>query len=335
MRGIVLFYVLVQKEFSQFIPNMLGDIAKVNVTPYIADEEELISIVRSADAIVGRYKITKRVIEAAEKLRIVALHGHGLPDASEMDWIDAATKKGIFVTRSPAAQHISVAEHCIAMMLALVKKLVVADREVRKGRWSSGAEELYCRTHEITGKTIGIIGFGNIGSTLAQMLKSFNVNLLAFDPYTKNRQNVRLVSLETLLKQSDFICVTCPLTDETKGLIGEKEFKIMKKNAYLINVSRGPIVNEKALLKALKEGWIAGAGLDVFDPEPPAPDNPLFNLDNCVFSPHVAGLTEEGCRRSQEIIANDIRSVLLGGLPKLENLLNPELIDPSRSRPRW
>ena len=330
-----MFKVLVQKEFSKFIPEMLQDIAKVIVTPYIGAEDKLVRIVRNADAIVGRYKITKKVIEAAKKLRIIALHGHGLLSANEMELVDTATEKGIFVTRSPATQHFSVAEHCIALMLTLARRLVVADREVRKGNWNFGVKELYCQTHEINGKTIGIIGFGNIGSTLAQMVKGFNMNILVFDPYIKNRQDVKLVSLETLLKQSDFICITCPLTDETRGLIGEKELKIMKKTAYLINVARGPIVDERALLKALNEGRIAGAGLDVFDPEPPDPNNPLFDLDNCVFSPHVAGLTEEGCRRSQEIIANDIRSVLLGGTPKIEHLLNPELVDPSRTRPRW
>jgi D-3-phosphoglycerate dehydrogenase len=180
---------------------------------------------------------------------------------------------------------------------------------------------------DLEGKVLGLIGMGNIGSAVAIRAKAFGMKVIAYDPYLEKDRakllDVELVDLDTLLKNSDFVSIHAPLTPETRGMIGEQELKKMKRTAYLINTSRGPIVKESALYEALKNRWIAGAALDVYEKEPPDRDNPLFKLDNVVLTPHIAWYTEEALKRLKRSVAEEAIRILNGMPPK--NLVNKEV----------
>ena len=188
----------------------------------------------------------------------------------------------------------AVAEHALAMMLSLTKRIVEADRAIRR--------EILDRNiftgHDLLGQTVGIIGLGNVGKRLAQLCNGlFQMRVLAYDPYVNadvmKQNNVEKVDLDTLMRESDFVSVNCPLTDESRGLIGEKQYALMKPNAYFVTTARGNIHDEKALEEALRAKKIAGAGLDVWEKEPPPLDHPLLKFDNVMVSPHTAGVTHE------------------------------------------
>jgi D-3-phosphoglycerate dehydrogenase len=272
-------------------------------------EDELIKMIVEIDAIVvdGRTCITEKVIESGRKLRIIARAGVGLDNID----VKAAEKRGIYVTCPRGANANAVAEHVIMMMMALSKRILRADQETRKGNY--GFRDQFLNV-ELTGKTLGVIGFGAIGSRLALIASNgFNMQVLVFDPYVTDeyaeRHNAKLVNLKEILAEADFISVNCALTEETRGLIGEEELNSMKKTAYLINTARGNIVNEKSLYKALSNGWIAGAGLDVFEQEPRLdPENPLFKLNNVVLSPHTATMTQEAMKNIGEAVAHSINA---------------------------
>jgi D-3-phosphoglycerate dehydrogenase len=196
---------------------------------------------------------------------------------------------------------------------------------LRGGSWRESDAGL----QELCGKTIGIVGLGGIGRALRRMLGGFDVRLLAYDPYISPAQakevDVNLVSLEDLLRQSDYVTLHATLTEETRHLIGEKELSMMKKTAHLINTARGGLIDESALLKALREGEIAGAGLDVFEPEPPKHENPLLHLPNVVVTPHMAGWSDEAVYREQKEAALEVKLVLEGESPRYP--INPEALE--------
>lgn len=200
-----------------------------------------------------------------------------------------ATKLGIMVANTPDATTEPVSDHAIALMLAAGRKMTSYDRRIRKGVWNLGPREEHVHIHH---KTVGLIGFGRIAQGVARKMKGFETTTLAYDPYVSEEQMASLhaspAELDDLLSRSDFVSVHCPLTKETHHLISERELRRMKPTAILVNTSRGPVVNEAALARALREGWIAAAGLDVFEEEPPAPDNLLLELENVVLTPHMA-----------------------------------------------
>ncbi len=204
-----------------------------------------------------------------------------------------------------------------------MKKLYVSCSQLKQGKWRS--KDLL--GYELLGKTVGIIGLGNIGRKVAEKISGFKVKLFAYDPYVDKKIaqqiNVELVDLETLLKESDIVTIHAALTRETKHMIGENELKLMKKTAFIINTARGAIIDEKALIKALKEGWIAGAALDVFEEEPPNPDNPLLKMDNVLVTPHFASCTFEAYQREAIMAAEEVLRVLKGEPPKF--IANPEV----------
>jgi len=285
-------------------------------------EDDLVQMIGQYDAVMitSQHAITSRVIAAAPRLRIIVKRG---AKPENVDY-EAATKRGIVVAWTPGVNYVAVAEHAVMLMLCLAKKTIPQMERLRGGAWresDAGLQEL-CR------KTVGIVGLGGIGRALCRMLGGFDVKFLAYDPYVSPAQakevDVNLVSLEDLLRQSDYVTLHATLTDETQHLIGEKELSMMKKTAYLINTARGGLIDESALLKALREGEIAGAGLDVFEPEPPEHEKPLLHLPNVVVTPHMAGWSDEAVYREQKEAALEVKLVLEGESPRYP--INPEAL---------
>jgi D-3-phosphoglycerate dehydrogenase len=286
-------------------------------------EATLIKEVQDAQGFLVRTaEIPASVINAGKQLKVIARHGVGYDNID----VKAATARKIPVCITPRANALSVAEHVLAFMLAWAKRIVPYDAATRKNDWdvrnSYGAFDL-------DGKTIGILGMGRIGMLVCQKAKAaFNMEVLAYDPLVPReameKAGARVATIPEILTAADFVTLHVPSNPETKGMIGEAQFKMMKRSAFLINCARGPVVDEAALVKALKDGTIAGAGLDVFDPEPPMADNPLFGLPNVVLSPHSAGLTVECVIRMATHAAQAIVDVLEGRRP--EGIINPEAV---------
>lgn len=268
---------------------------------------ELLKEVSDIDVLVVRSatKVTREVIEAAKKLKIVARAGVGLDNIDQ----EAAKEKGVKVLNAPESVSVAVAELTIGLMLSWCRKIPLADASMRAGRW----EKSKFMGTELRGKTLGIIGTGRIGIEVAKRAKAFDMQLLGYD-IVQNDQFLALggkyVDLETLLKSSDFVSLHVPLNEKTRNLIGEKELRLMKKSAVLINTSRGAVVDENALVRALKEGWIAGACLDVYQKEPLPGDHPLLSLPNVILTPHLGASTEEAQREAALVIAEKIRREL-------------------------
>ena len=286
-------------------------------------EATLIKEVQDAQGFLVRTaEIPASVINAGKQLKVIARHGVGYDNID----VKAATARKIPVCITPRANALSVAEHVLAFMLAWAKRIVPYDAATRKNDWdvrnSYGAFDL-------DGKTIGILGMGRIGMLVCQKAKAaFNMEVLAYDPLVPReameKPGARVATIPEILTAADFVTLHVPSNPETKGMIGEAQFKMMKRSAFLINCARGPVVDEAALVKALKDGTIAGAGLDVFDPEPPMADNPLFGLPNVLLSPHSAGLTVECVIRMATHAARAIVDVLEGRRP--EGIINPEAV---------
>lgn len=269
--------------------------------------------------------IDASVIKAGNELTYIVKTGVGIDNID----VDAATRKGVLVSRTPGVNDQGIAEHVIGMAINLNKRLLEADRRLRHGEWDFRSA-LSGDTYELQGKTIGIIGFGAIGQRLAEIATGVGMDALAYDPYVEDEAMTDIgaepIDLDELLSGSDIISVNCLLTDETHHLIGAEEFQRMADDAFLINTARGPIVDEKALNKALDTNVIAGAGLDVFEQEPPASDNPLFDRENTVVTPHIAGTTYEGYQRIGDAAVDDIQRFLEGSLPAEEHIVNPEVL---------
>ena len=204
-----------------------------------------------------------------------------------------ATRLGIIVANTPDAIAHAVAEHAVALLLATERRVALHDRALRKGRWQQFE---HWPESPIHGKTLGLVGFGHIAQLVAKKMGGFELKIIAADPVVTAEQMARLgarkVELDELLTESDYVSLHCPLTDKTRHLVGEAQLRRMKKAAVLVNTSRGPVIDEAALVRALREGWIAGAGLDVMEVEPIQPDNPLLALDNVVLTPHTAAHTQ-------------------------------------------
>ncbi len=238
--------------------------------------------------------------------------------------VQACTRAGIAVCNNSGPGAEAVAEHALGLMLDLAKKITAADRALRGGPLG---DRLALRGTQLLGKTLGVVGLGAIGGRLVELCAPFGMEVLVFDPYvdeaTARAKGAALVGLTELVERSHFVQVTCPLTDETRGLFGTNEFAAMKPSAYFITTARGPVHDEAALYDALVSGAIAGAGLDVFHEEPPRQDNPLLRLDNVVATPHVAGITVEAVRDIAVATATQWQTIFAGHMPP--RLLNPEV----------
>lgn len=300
----------------------LKEVAEVVVDTAIT-QEELINKIKDFDAIIvrSRTKVTRDVIEAAEKLKIIARAGVGVDNVD----VQAATEKGIMVVNAPESTSITVAEHAMGLIMSLARKISIADKSVKEGKW----EKSRFMGIELNGKTLGIIGMGRIGTQVAIRAKAFGMEILVYDPYITEEAGAELgvtvADLDYVLRNSDVMTVHVPLTPETKHLIAKPEFEIMKENAFIVNCARGGIINEDDLYDALKSGRIGGAGLDVFEKEPPE-GNPLMELDNLVATPHIGASTKEAQRDAAIIVANEVKKVFMGEAPK--NVLNMPVLDP-------
>jgi D-3-phosphoglycerate dehydrogenase / 2-oxoglutarate reductase len=289
------------------------------------DEDELVELVREADGILTCFaKVTGRVIRAGERLQVIGRYGIGTDNID----VGEATRIGIPVTNVPAYCLDEVAEHALAFLLALARGVCVYDRGIREGDWSLSRAAPIKR---IAGRTLGIVGFGKIGRTLAGKARALGLDVIAHDPGAPEAigaAGLEPISLEALCTQADFISVHVPLTPETQGLIGGRELRSMKPSAIVINTARGGIVDQDALLEALREGWIAGAGIDVFVPERLPSDHPLLAQPNLVATPHVAFYSEESVHELEVLAAENVAAILSGRRPA--SVVNPEVLELSR-----
>jgi D-3-phosphoglycerate dehydrogenase len=279
------------------------------------DEETITKALIGKDAVIKRDRgfITKKMLEQCPTVKAVGRHGVGL------DTIDVkgAEELGIYVVNTPYANVEAVAEHNIALMLAIAKPILKVDKTLREGNWDYGH---YLVGEELFGKKVGFVGLGKIGYRTAEICKSgFNMEVYYHDLIRNKRAEeklgVKFISIEELCQISDFVVMALPLNKETEKYFDQEKFNLMKPSAFFINNSRGPIVDEEALINALKENKIAGAGIDVFTQEPPAKDNPLFKLDNIVVTPHSAANTKNAMV-GMAMVAEDIIRILEGKEPK-------------------
>lgn len=279
------------------------------------DEADLMDVVADVQGIIIRAngKISREIMQAAPQLKVVARHGTGVEAIDH----EAAAELGIVVVNTPEANVESVAEQCLAFMLVLGKRVLESDAAIREGDWDSRYQLIGT---ELLGKTLGLVGFGRIGQRVAELCHhSLSMPIKYFDvvayPDLESVLGAERLSLDEILESADFISIHVPLLESTKGLIGEVELKRMKPTAFLINTSRGPVVDQIALIEALNHGWIQGAGLDVYDPEPLPPNSPLLGMDNVVLSPHMASHTDEALFRMAMVI-EDVLAVIRGEAPK-------------------
>ena len=268
-------------------------------------------------------KVNAETLDGNKNLTII-----GTPSAG-IDHIDikAATERGIPVIYSPGGNADSVAEYTFALILAISKKILNADDRVRKGLTPKVESYKPLMGVQLRGKTIGIVGVGSIGSRVAMMARAFGMKVLLFDPGilpTRLEQFGEVVELDELLKTSDFVTVHAPLTDQTRGMLGPKHFGMMKNTAFFVNTARGKIVDEPALIEALREQTIAGAALDVQASEPLNRDSPLLILDNVIVSPHIASFTREAQAYCDRVVQEDIIRFAKG--ERMRYLANPEVM---------
>jgi D-3-phosphoglycerate dehydrogenase len=268
-------------------------------------ENELVNLIKGHHGLIVRSKpvVTRGVIEAADQLLVIARAGVGVDNID----VEAARERGIEVLTSPEATVTSVAELAVGLMLAVARKIAFSDRKMRAGEWV----KKYAEGIELSGKVLGVIGAGRIGSIVARICRfGFNMQVLYYDPIRnpklEEEAGAKYVTLEEVLKTADIVTIHVPLMPETKHLINEEKLKLMKKTAILINTSRGAVVDTNALVKALREGWIAGAGLDVYEEEPLPPGHPLTTLDNVVLTPHIGASTHEAQARAGVLIAEKV-----------------------------
>lgn len=307
------FRVLLYEDMDETGKALLKEKAEIHFADSL-EEASLIEEVKEVNGIIIRAngKVSRKLMESAPKLKVVGRHGVGVENID----LEAATEKGIWVVNTPDANDLSVAEHFFGLALILSKMLKKADIALREGRFEARYQYI---GNELHGKTLGILGFGRIGRAVGRIgHKGFDMSVLYYDAVqyaeTEKELKARKASLEEVLSQSDYISVNLPMVPETKGILGKKEFELMKPSAFIINLARGPIWDEKALYKVLKEKKIAGAGSDVYEVEPAAKNHPLFDLENFVGTPHMAAHTEEALRR-MSLVAEDVIRVLDGKTP--------------------
>jgi len=300
-----------------------GILAEAGAEPIVAttgEEDELLALAPEADGILTCWKpVTERVLDAARRCLSVGRYGIGLDNIA----VSHATRLGIVVTNVPTFCLEEVGDHAMALLLACARKVAFYDRNIKAGVYDLQQGE---RMHRLRGRTLGIVGLGKIGRALVPKALGFGMRIVAYDiAGIDPPEGVEQRNFDELLAQADFISIHVPLTEETHGMFGGKQFRRMKSGAFLINTARGPVVDSAALLDALDDGEIAGAALDVFDREPPDPDDPLLHHVRVIVTPHAAFYSEESVHDLQVTAARQMADILNEKRP--DNIVNPEVLD--------
>ncbi|MEE8419991.1 MAG: C-terminal binding protein [Dehalococcoidales bacterium] len=283
-------------------------------------EDDIIKVAGEARVLLVVFsRITRRVMEALPRCQAIVRYGIGYDTVD----VAAATDNGILVVNVPDFCFEEVSNHAIALLLACAKKFIFMDRGVKAGRWEE-CKAAQAPMGSIWGQTLGVIGCGNIGRRVARKARCFDLRVIGADPFVDKSLTeecgITLVSLEELLRESDYVSVNTFLNADTRHLLGEKEFRQMKSSAYIINTARGSVIDEPALIKALQEEQIAGAGLDVFEQEPVDPDNPLLKMDNVIALPHSASFSDASFSRLARSVGQEAARVVGGRWPR--NVVN-------------
>ena len=295
-------------------------------------EDAFVAAARDADALYAKgMPITKRIIDGLERCRIIALGTVGVDSVD----VTAATARGIPVTNVPDTFIEEVADHAMTLLLATFRRLVEQDRMVREGRWREGRPQLL-KFPRLMGQTLGFIAFGHVARAVARRARPFGLRMLAYDPFVEElvmpEYDAIPATLSEVLQQSDFVSMHAPATLEAQGMLKETHFRQMKKNAIFINTGRGPTVDETALIKALQDGWIAGAGLDVLATEPPSHNNPLLKMDNVILTAHVASASARFDPARKRRVGQELALALSGRWPM--SCVNAAVLQGSNLR-RW
>jgi D-3-phosphoglycerate dehydrogenase len=293
------------------------------------DEDDIIAAARDADGIIAPPFFTRRFIESLERCKVIACSSIGM---DRIDDVDAVTEKGIVLCNVPDVFVDEVANHTMALLLACIRWLVPVAEHVKQGGWGSRGQSgrrPVGSIHRITGETLGLVGFGNIARAVARRAAGFDLNVIAYDPYVGREAfaalGVRQAQLGQVLQDSDFVSLHVPLLPETRHLISAPELAMMRPDAILINTCRGPVVDELALIEALRGGKILGAGLDVTEKEPIDPDNPLLQMPNVVVTPHMASASDWAGAARRRRPAHEVVAVLAGLRPRA--VWNPRVLE--------
>lgn len=308
-------------------PNSIADFATFTTRDEYETIEELVADARRFDAIVVRVSpVPAELIRAAENLKVIAKHGVGVDNID----VEAATANGVIVCNTPEANTRSVAEHAMTLLLAARKQLVAVDSSVREGEWNHDRFAV----GELEGAVLGLFGFGSIARLVAAKADGIGMRCVAYDPYVDEENTPEYVELVSekaaLFEKADHLSVHAPLTEETRHAISTPELAALPDHGIVVNTARGELVDEPALVEALENGTIEGAGLDVFAEEPPAEDNPLLASDRTIVTPHIAAVTEEAMRRMSTYAAENVRTVYDGEFPP--STLNREPLECSNDR---
>lgn len=285
--------------------------------------EEVAAAARDADGVLNRAApVTAEVIAAMERCRVIARYGIGVDNVD----VEAATRRGIVVANVPGYCVEEVSDHALALMLAAWRKVVSHDKAVRRGAWDISFRD---PVYRLTGRTLGLLGLGAIARRLVQKVAGFGLRIIAHDPYVSAEaaaeMGVELVDLETLFREADLLSLHAPATAETRHIVNRDRLALMKPTAVVVNTSRGPLIDEAALIEALKARRIAAAGLDVYEQEPPDITSELFRLDNVIVTDHAAWYSEDSLAELQRRTAAAVCAVLTGKRP--ESVVNPEVLE--------
>jgi len=329
--------VYVTRQLFDEALDILRSRAEVEVFEGVDDaipRDLLLSKVRNVEGLLPLLtdRIDAEMMDAGENLKVISNYAVGYNNID----VEAATERGIYVTNTPGILTETTADCAFALLMAVARRIAEADRHVRSGGWVHAWGPRMFIGSDVHGKTLGIIGMGRIGTAMAKRARGFEMRVIYHDPYRRRdleeELGVTYRSMEEVISEADFLSVHVPLTEETHHLMNWERLNTMKRTAFLINTSRGPVVNEQALYKALKERVIAGAGLDVFEQEPIDPNSPLLTLDNIVVTPHIASASIETRTKMAVTAAKNLVSVLEGKEPP--NLVNPE-VKKRRPLKRW
>ncbi|KAF0110601.1 MAG: D-3-phosphoglycerate dehydrogenase [Chloroflexi bacterium] len=317
--------VLVNKPIHEDAIKLLATEVEV-LTPYSATSDEILEMLLKVNGMVlcVGFTATASVLEKIPGIEVIGRHGVGLENVD----VNAATQNGIPITFTPEGVTESTAEHAFLLMVAAARKLCLLDKATRSGNFKIRDSVVGV---ELLGKKVGVAGFGRIGQRFAEICRdAFKMEIHAFDPFisTSKIETWGAIPHTDLMEMASVVSVLSvhtPATPQTLHMINAEVLKALGKNGFLINCARGPVVDEPALIAALQNNVIAGAGVDVYDPEPPLPTNPLFSLDNVILTPHLASFTEEGRQRMGMMVAEDVLRVLRGEMPKYP--ANPEVFN--------